>query len=73
MDLYKVLEIDGKDFESNKGEAETLSGFMVENAGRILKNKENIVVGDIKLIVESSDKRRIKMVKVILPPKIVKK
>ncbi len=73
VDLYKVLEIDGKDFESNKGEAETLSGFMVENAGRILKNKENIVVGDIKLIVESSDKRRIKMVKVILPPKIVKK
>ncbi len=71
VDLYKVLEIDGKDFESNKGEAETLSGFMVENAGRILKNKENIVVGDIKLIVESSDKRRIKMVKVILPPKIV--
>jgi len=71
VDLYKVLEIDGKEFESNKGEAETLSGFMVENAGRILKNKENIVVGDIKLIVESSDKRRIKMVKVILPPKIV--
>lgn len=67
VDLYKLLEIDGKDFEAGRGEAETLGGFMVENAGRILKNKEIIMVGDIKLTVESSDKRRIKMVKVILP------
>ncbi len=67
VDLYKVLEIDGKEFEANKGVAETLGGFMVENAGRILKNKESVHVGDIKLTVESSDKRRIKMVKVSLP------
>ena len=40
---------------------------MIENAGRILKNKETISCDDIKLIVESSDKRRIKMIKVILP------
>lgn len=67
VDLYKVLEIDGKDFEADKGEAETLGGFMVENAGRILKNKESIMLGETKLTVESSDKRRIKMVKVTLP------
>lgn len=66
-DLYKVLGVEGDEFEADKGEAETLGGFMVENAGRILKNKENLTVGDIKLTVESSDKRRIKMVKVILP------
>jgi putative hemolysin len=67
VDLYKLLEIDGKEFESNKGEAETLGGFIVENAGRILKNKESIVVGETKLTVEASDKRRIKMVKINLP------
>ncbi len=67
VDLYKLLEIDGKEFDSIKGEAETLGGFIVENAGRILKNKECILVGQTKLTVEASDKRRIKMVKINLP------
>lgn len=67
IDFYKILEIDGKDFENLKGESDSLGGFMIENAGRILKNKETISCDDIKLIVESSDKRRIKMIKVILP------
>jgi gliding motility-associated protein GldE len=67
MDFYKVVDIDGKEFESQKGDAETLGGFMTEKEGRILKNNEYIVCDDIKLIVESSDKRRIKMIKAILP------
>jgi gliding motility-associated protein GldE len=67
MDFYKVVDIDGKEFENQKGDAETLGGFMTEKEGRILKNNEYIVCDDIKLIVESSDKRRIKMIKAILP------
>lgn len=67
IDFYKILDIDGKEFENLKGESDSLGGFMVENAGRILKNKETISCNDIKLIVESSDKRRIKTIKVILP------
>ncbi|MDP4865987.1 MAG: gliding motility-associated protein GldE [Crocinitomicaceae bacterium] len=67
MDFYKVVDIDGKEFESQKGDAETLGGFMTEKEGRILKNNEYIVCDDIKLIAESSDKRRIKMIKAILP------
>lgn len=66
VDFYKVLEIDGKEFERHKGESETLSGFVVEQAGRILKNNEYIIFDSIKLIVESSDKRRIKMIKIQL-------
>lgn len=69
IDFYKTLDIDGKEFESLKGESDSLGGFMVENAGRILKNKESITCNDIKLIVESSDKRRIKSIKVLLPKK----
>jgi len=65
VDLYKILEIDGKEFESNKGESDSIGGFIIEKAGRILKNKEFIRFGDYKLIVESSDKRRIKSVKVV--------
>jgi putative hemolysin len=69
VDVYKVVNTDGKEFESKKGEADTIGGFMVENAGRILRNNEFIVVGDYKLIVESSDKRRVKIVKVIITKK----
>ena len=63
-DLYKVLDIDGLVFENLKGEAETIGGFVVEQAGKILKNKEFIEVDNFKIIVESSDKRRVKSVKI---------
>jgi len=65
MDFYKASKIENDLFESLKGEAETLGGFVIEQAGRILKNNEFIVVGKHKIIVESSDKRRIKTLKVI--------
>jgi len=67
VDFYKVTGIDSKDFEATKGDSETLGGFILEHAGRILRNNEYIVCSDVKLIVESSDKRRIKMIKAILP------
>jgi gliding motility-associated protein GldE len=67
VDFYKVLDIDGREFDAMKGESETLGGFIVENAERILRNNEFITVGPIKLIVDSSDKRRIKLVKAIVP------
>jgi gliding motility-associated protein GldE len=63
-DLYKVLGIDGLVFENLKGEAETIGGFVVEQAGKILKNKEFIEVENFKIIVESSDKRRVKSIKI---------
>jgi gliding motility-associated protein GldE len=66
VDFYKVMDLDGKEFEIQKGDAETLGGFIIENAGRILMNNEFIMVENCKLIVESSDKRRIKMIKVVL-------
>ncbi|MEN9998083.1 MAG: hypothetical protein RI922_1073 [Bacteroidota bacterium] len=66
VDMYKILNIDGKEFESNKGDSETIGGFIVEQAGRILKNNEYILFDNIKFIVESSDKRRVKMVKTVL-------
>jgi CBS domain containing-hemolysin-like protein len=67
MDFYKVVDIDEKEFEQQKGDSETLGGFIVESAGRILKNNEFITCDNIKLIVESSEKKRIKMIKVVLP------
>ena len=66
VDFYKVLDIDGKEFDALKGESETLGGFIVENAGKILRNNEYVTIGHIKLIVDSSDKRRIKLVKIVV-------
>ena len=65
-DFYKVLGIEGKDFELIKGDAETIGGFINEQSGRIMKNKEFILQGNIKLIVDSSDKRRVKLVRVLI-------
>lgn len=67
VDFYKVTSIDSKEFEQLKGESDTLGGFLIEQAGRILKNNEFIICNQVKMIVESSDKRRIKMIKCILP------
>jgi gliding motility-associated protein GldE len=66
VDFYKVIDIDGKEFEEIKGESDTLGGFIVEQAGRILRNNEYIRCNHLKLVVESSDKRRVKMVKIII-------
>ena len=66
VDLYKVLDIDGKEIEEAKGESDSIGGFIVETAGRILRNNEFIEFSNLKFIVESSDKRRVKMVKIII-------
>ena len=65
VDFYKVMNIDEKDSEAYSSIADSLGGFITENAGRILMNNEYVVAGDLKLIVESSDKKRVTMVKVI--------
>lgn len=65
VDFYKVMNIDEKDSEVYLSVADSLGGFITESAGRILMNNEFILAGDLKLIVESSDKKRVKMVKVV--------
>lgn len=64
VDMYKVLDIDGKAFELSKGESDSIGGFLVEQAGKILKNNESFEFENLNFIVESSDKKRVKLVKV---------
>lgn len=65
VDMYKVLDIDGKEFENVKGESDSIAGFLIEQSGKILKNNESFEFEDIKFVVESSDKKRVKLVKII--------
>lgn len=70
IDFYKLVGIEGKNFENYKGESDSIGGFLVENAGKILRNKESFIFENIKFIVESSDKRKIKTIRVELPNEI---
>ena len=67
-DFYKIIgETYQASFEEAKGEAETIGGLVLEQAGRILKNNEFIFIDQVKFIVESSDKKRMKTIKIKLP------
>ena len=39
---------------------------MVEKAGRILRNKEQLLFENVKMVVETADKKRIKTIRVEL-------
>ncbi len=66
VDMYKVLDIEGDNFEEHKGEADTLAGFLIEQSGKILKKNEKLNFDNYTLIVEAADKRRIKQVKLTI-------
>lgn len=65
VDMYKVLDIDGREFENVKGESDSIAGFLIEQSGKILRNNESFEFENIKFVVESSDKKRVKLVKII--------
>lgn len=72
MDMYRILAINGEPFEEEKGEADTIAGFCIEQAGKILLKNEKVTFEDIVFTVEAADKRRIKQIKVTLPELEVK-
>lgn len=66
-DFYKILEIeDSSLFEENKGESETLAGFILEIHGRFPRKQEIITFFEYSFKVEIMDKKRIKQVKVTI-------
>ena len=65
-DVYRILQIDGSDFEDAKGEADTLAGFLIEIEGRIPSKNDKINFKNLLFIIESADNRRIKRVKITI-------
>lgn len=63
VDLYKILDIDGENFESVKGESDTLAGFVLELAGKIPLKNEKINFENYTLTIEASDKRKVSRIK----------
>lgn len=65
-DFYRIIDINGSDFEEEKGEAETLAGFVLEISGNFPKKTQKITFKNYLFTVESVDNRRIKQLKVTL-------
>jgi len=65
-DLYRVLEIEGEDFDLEKGDSDTLAGFILEQKGDFPSAGEKIVFKNYTFTVEAMDKKRINRVKMVI-------
>lgn len=66
-DFYKVIDLeDESEFEENKGESETIAGFVLEIAGSFPKKGEEIKFNNFTFVVEALDNKRIKQIKVTI-------
>lgn len=66
-DFYKVLNIDGDDFEEVKGDSDTLAGFLLEISGKFPEKFETITFGEYQFKIEKIENRRIHRIKATLP------
>ena len=64
IDVYRIMEIEGDEFEKVKGESDTLAGFIIEQSGKILQKNEKVKFGEYTFTVEAADKRKVKQVKI---------
>ena len=64
-DFCKVLNVEDEAiFEEEKGESETLAGFILEISGKFPKKNDKINFHNYTFTIEALDRRRIKQVKV---------
>ncbi|AUC85973.1 gliding motility-associated protein GldE [Polaribacter sp. ALD11] len=63
-DFCRVLDDEDEEiFEEEKGESETLAGFILEISGKFPKRGEKIIFKNYTFTIEALDKKRIKQVK----------
>lgn len=63
-DFYRILKIDGEEFENAKGESDSLAGFVLELTGAIPNKGEQLSFKNYKLTIEGVNKRRVTRIKV---------
>lgn len=67
-DFCKIVNVEDELFDVVKGESDTLAGLVLELAGRIPVVSEAVSFANYTFCVEAADKRRVKRIKVSLPP-----
>ncbi|MEL1255831.1 gliding motility-associated protein GldE [Flavobacterium sp. DGU38] len=65
-DFYRIIDVDEDLFESQKGEAETLAGFILEILGNFPKKDQKITFENCVFAIEAVDKKRVKQIKVTI-------
>lgn len=65
-DFYRIINVDEEIFETKKGEAETLAGFILEIIGNFPKKGQKIAYENCVFTVETVDKKRVKQIKVTI-------
>ncbi|CAM3634386.1 gliding motility-associated protein GldE [Flavobacterium chungbukense] len=65
-DFYRIVDVDEDTFESNKGEAETLAGFILEILGNFPKKDQKVPFENCIFTIETVDKKRVKQIKVTI-------
>lgn len=65
-DFYRVIDVDEELFETKKGEAETMAGFILEILGNFPKKDQKISFENYTFTIETVDKKRIKQIKVTI-------
>jgi CBS domain containing-hemolysin-like protein len=63
-DFYRIVNVKEEFFEMQKGEAETLAGFVLEILGNFPKKNQKILFENCIFNIESVDNKRIKQIKV---------
>ncbi|MWB95719.1 gliding motility-associated protein GldE [Flavobacterium sp. GA093] len=65
-DFYRIVDVKEDIFESHKGEAETLAGFILEILGNFPKKDQKIAFENCVFTIETVDKKRVKQIKVTI-------
>ena len=62
--FYKIIDFDDEsDFENNKGEAETIAGFVLEISGIFPKRHSKVSFKNYVFTIEAIERKRIKQIK----------
>jgi len=65
-DFYRIININGEEFEKIKGESDSLAGFIIENIGSIPEKGEKFNFNNYTFTIENVNDRRITRIKVTL-------
>ncbi|OMQ10997.1 gliding motility-associated protein GldE [[Flexibacter] sp. ATCC 35103] len=65
-DFYRIVDVNEDIFESHKGEAETLAGFILEILGNFPKKDQKVAFDNCVFTIETVDKKRVKQIKVTI-------
>ncbi|MBA4317671.1 MAG: gliding motility-associated protein GldE [Flavobacterium sp.] len=65
-DFYRIIDVNEELFETAKGEAETLAGFILEVLGNFPKKDQKIAFENCTFTIEAVDKKRVKQIKVTI-------